>query len=59
MAFSLELGFLNLTWEETEEGEGKVDDIGKVHRVLIPICLSVGRSRAEKNKYLPEEAGAL
>ena len=52
-------GFFNLTQEETEEGEGKVNDTGKVHRVPVTICPSVGRSRAEKNNSLPEETGAL
>lgn len=45
--------------EETKEGEGKVNDMGKVCTAPITICLSVGRSRAEKNNYLPEEVGAL
>lgn len=45
--------------EEAEEGEGKVNDMGKVGRVPVTICPSVGRSRAEKNNYFPEEVGAL
>lgn len=51
--------FFNIIPEETEEGEVKVSDTGRVHRAPVTICPSLGRSRAGKNSYLLEEAGVL
>lgn len=59
MASSLALGSFNFMQEEAEEGKGKVNKMGSACRFHITIHLLVGRGRARKNNFLPEEAGAL